>query len=498
MRKSKTAGLFTGVIAFIGLLFLPFESLSPQAQAVLAVAALMAIWWMTEAIPIAATALLPIVLFPILGVMDSRSVTLPYANHLVFLFLGGFLIAATIEKWNLHQRIALHTIRLIGTSPDRIILGFMIAVAILSMWISNTAASLMMVTIGLAVLKKITDNIHQDPTLDIDTRPTHFQFGIALMLAIAYGAAIGGIATPIGTPPNAILLGIIEHQFGQRIGFFQWMLFALPISITMLFIAWLYLTRFALKLEINVLPGGAETIKQELSELGKMSKQEKQILMVFLLVASLWICRGIFDFAIFNKINDASIAIAGALLLFILPADINKGTFLLDWKTASHIPWDILILFGGGLTLAQGFSDSGLTEALASQLTILQGMNLILILFISIILVVCVTEMASNTATATLFLPVMAAFSVAMLLHPYTLMTAIALGASFAFMLPVATPPNAIAFSSRYFTIGQMFKLGVGLDLLGIVVIIFFVYFYMPVIWGINIHELPANMQLVK
>jgi solute carrier family 13 (sodium-dependent dicarboxylate transporter), member 2/3/5 len=495
MIKNKKIGLVTGLLLFTVILLLPTpESLPIAAKHVLAVAALMATWWVMEAIPIPATALLPILLFPTLGVMSGTEVTQPYAHHLVYLFLGGFLIAVTIEKWNLHRRIALYTIELIGVTPKRIILGFMIASASLSMWISNTAATMMMVTIGLAVLKQVINEIETDPDSHIDTSPENFHFGIALMLGIAYAASIGGVATLIGTPPNAIMAGIVENHFGQSISFLNWMTFALPLSVTMLIITWYYLTHFAFPSEIDHLPGGKETIEREIQELGNMSRQEKTVLFVFGLVATLWITRGFIKIEAFKFVTDSTIAMAGALLLFILPSNLKEGEFLLDWKTACKIPWDILILFGGGFALAKGFTDSGLTQVIASQMSVLQGSNLLLIIAAVTAVVIILTEITSNTATASMFLPIIAALAVAMYIHPYTLMIAVALAASFAFMLPVATPPNAIAFSSHYFTIGQMAKTGIWLNLIGIVLISLFVKFYLPVIWGIDINTIPDTM----
>ena len=498
MIKNKNIGLITGLLLFTVILLLPTpESLPIAAKHVLAVAALMATWWVMEAIPIPATALLPIVLFPTLGVMSGAEVTRPYAHHLIYLFLGGFLIAVTIEKWNLHRRIALYTINLIGVTPKRIILGFMIASAALSMWISNTAATMMMVTIGLAVLKQVVAEIKADPELDIDTRPEHFHFGIALMLGIAYAATIGGVATLIGTPPNAILAGVVESHFGQSISFLDWMMFAFPLSVTMLIITWYYLTHFAFPGEIDYLPGGKETVEREIAELGKMSRQEKIVLFVFGLVATLWITRGFIKIDAFKYVTDSTIAMAGALLLFIIPANLKEKEFLLDWKTACKIPWDILILFGGGFALAKGFTDSGLTQVIASQLGVLQGSNLLLIIAAVIAVVIFLTEITSNTATASMFLPIIAAMAVAMHIHPYTLMIAVALAASFAFMLPVATPPNAIAFSSHYFTIRQMARTGIWLNLIGIILISLFVKFYLPIIWGIDINTTPDNMAIL-
>lgn len=493
----KTFGLCLGVTLFITILLLPVPaSMQTQAMGVLAVTALMASWWITEAIPIPATALVPIVLFPALGVMPASQVTLPYANHLIYLFLGGFLIAVTIERWNLHRRIALHTIQLVGVTPNRIILAFMLATAALSMWISNTAAAMMMLTIGLAVLKQIGARVDALPEPSTDVSSDQCRFGTSLMLGIGYAASLGGIATLIGTPPNAILAGVIEGQFGIEINFLNWLLFALPLALIMLFITWVYLTRIAFPCGIGGLPGGREMIRRQLIDLGPISRQERMVLAVFITVALLWMGRGLIGAERLPNIKDSTIAMGGALLLFILPANIKAGEFLLDWRTAVKIPWDILILFGGGFALAQGFSDSGLTHAIATQLRVLQGSHILLVIAAITTVVIFLTEITSNTATASLFLPVMGALAIAMQVHPLGLMIAATIAASFAFMLPVATPPNAIIFSSRYVTIQQMAKTGIWLNFIGIILISLFITLILPRVWGVDITHLP--MEIIK
>lgn len=471
-------GLLLGPLLFVFILLLPQPADMPEhSLQVAAVALLMATYWITEAIPIPATALMPIVLFPLMGVMPTSKVTLAYGNHLIFLFMGGFLIAVTIEKWQLHRRIALRTILLVGVSSKQIILGFMLATAFLSAWISNTATAMMMVTIGLAVVKQAQH--------DSASETEQSGFATALMLSIAYAASIGGVATLIGTPPNAILAGVIESNFGYSIGFAQWMLFGVPISLSMLILCWLYLTRIAFKSEFAELPGGKHSIQQKLADLGPMSLPEKKVLSIFSLVAAGWILRGLLDIEALSAVSDASIAIAGALLLFIIPAEKNFADPLLDWQTAKTIPWDIMILFGGGFALANGFSSSGLTEWLANQLVALQGMDLIVIIFMVVLLVIFLTEITSNTATASLMLPVMGAFAVAIQVSPLYLMVAVALAASFAFMLPVATPPNAIVFSSRKISIPQMARAGVWLNIIGSILITLYVIFYLPSVFDV-------------
>ncbi len=485
IKHRNVVGLLLGPLLFALLLLSPLpEGMTPQGLRVAAVAVLMAVWWVTEAIPIPATALLPIALFPVLGVLPGSEVTRAYGNHLIYLFLGGFLIAVTMQKWDLHHRIALYTIRLVGVTPQRIVLGFMLATAFLSMWISNTAATMMMVTIAMAVTGEMEhDHRHN---------PGEFWFGTVLMLGIGYAASIGGVATLIGTPPNAIFAGVMEKTYGISISFLDWMMFALPLSLVMLLIVWFYLARVLFTRADMRLPGSKEMIREHIARLGPMSRQEIIVAAVFCAVALLWILRGFFQPQALSMIKDSTIAITGALLLFLIPVDLKKREFLLDWKTAVTIPWDIIILFGGGFALAQGFSESGLTRWLAEQLTVLQGVNSVLIIVAVVLLVVFLTEVTSNTATASLLLPVMGALATAIDMNPLGLMVAAVVAASFAFMLPVATPPNAIVFSSRYISIAQMAAAGFRLNLIGVLVITGFVYLLLPYAWGIQLQGAVA------
>jgi len=486
LRQRGTIGLLLGPAVFLILLALPEPAgLSPQGMRVAAVAALMAIWWISEAIPVPATALLPVLLFPLLGVLDGSKVTRAYGHHLIYLFLGGFLIAVTMEKWNLHHRIALHTIRLVGITPNRIVLGFMLATACLSMWISNTATTMMMATIAAAVLREIDRDV-------LETSPDS-RFGSTLMLGICYAASIGGIATLIGTPPNAIFAGVVEKTYGISISFLDWMKFALPLSLVMLGIAWIYLTRVRLRGEAPQLAGGREFILGQIDRLGPMSRAEKSVAAVFTLVALLWIVRGFYQPVALGMVTDSTIAIAGALLLFLIPVNLSRREFLLDWKTAVTIPWDIIILFGGGFALASGFSESGLTTWLAGQLGVLQGANIVLVIAAVVLLVVFLTEVTSNTATASLLLPVMAALAAAINVHPFGLMVGTAIAASFAFMLPVATPPNAIVFGTRHVSMQQMAWSGLWLNLLAVVVVTGFICLLLPRVWNLDLRD-PAGL----
>jgi sodium-dependent dicarboxylate transporter 2/3/5 len=460
---------------------------------VAAVAALMAVFWMTEAIPIPATSLIPIFLYPLLGIMPGTQVTLSYANHLIYLYMGGFLIAVTMEKWNLHRRIALQTIRIIGITPDRIVLGFMVATGFLSMWISNTAASMMMVTIAMAVVTQVIREIQADDSLSIDTSIGQFNFAAALMLGIAYSASVGGVATLVGTPTNAVFAGIVESTFGITISLVEWMKVGFPLAVVMLFITWFLLVKVVFPSEIKHLPGGKEAIYREIQLLGKMTKEEKMVLTIFVSVATLWILRGFIKIDALSMVADSTIAIGGAVLLFILPSDIKKREFLLDWDTAVKIPWDILLLFGGGFALATGFSDTGLTNFMATRLTILEGTSIFLIIPVIAAMIIFLTELTSNTATNSIMLPIMAALAGAMSLHPFGLMITTTLAASFAFMLPVATPPNAIVFGSRFIKIDQMIKGGIWLNIIGIILISIVVLFLLPSVWDIDltVNNLP-------
>lgn len=450
--------------------------MSPAAWKVVAVASLMATWWITEAIPIAATALLPVALFPLLKVMSTKATTSSYANDIVFLFLGGFLIAMAMQKWHLHRRIALHIIKVVGVSPSRIILGFMLATAFLSMWVSNTATTMMMLPIAIAVVSKLTNNDSSG------ANGYTAYFGVALMLGIAYSASIGGVATLIGTPPNAILAGVVEHVYGHRISFAAWMAFGLPLSIVMLALAWFYLTRIAYQVKHQGVTGMKGVIEKELQQLGAMSRQEQLVALIFAMVAIAWIVRGLLEIKWLDDVSDASIAIVGALLLFIIPANIKKREFLLDWSSAVKLPWDILLLFGGGFALAHGVSESGLTEWIVQQMSILKGANVIIVILVITLAIIFLTEVTSNTATATLVLPLLGALATALDIAPMTLMVPAAIAASYAFMLPVATPPNAIVFSSRYVSIPQMARAGFYMNLVASLLITLFVVVFLPAI----------------
>ncbi len=480
----KTIVIFLGPLLFLALqLKEPPPSMPPAAWDVLCVTLWMALWWVSEAVPISVTALLPIVLFPLTGAMEIGATTAAYGDRFVFLYLGGFLLAIAIEKWGLHRRIALSIIKLIGTNLKLIILGFMVATAFLSMWISNTATSVMMLPIGAAIISQLLD----DPET---ARNENAIFGKALMLAIAYSASIGGIATLIGTPPNLVFAGIVEKLYGIEITFLQWIKLGLPISIVLLFLCWKYLTSFAFDLKGLKLPGGKDEITRLYSELGNISRQEKTVLTVFILTALGWITRSFLLQPILPFIDDTIIAITAGVVLFILPS--GKGNKrLLVWEDTVRVPWGIIILFGGGMALAKGFGETGLAVWIGEQLAGLENLPLILLILVLVAAVNFLTEVTSNLATTAMLLPILAPMAVAMNIHPYFLLVAATLAASCAFMLPVATPPNAVVFGSGHLKIKDMARAGIWMNVFSILFITLIIYFILPVLWNIKVERIP-------
>lgn len=485
-------GLAAGPLLFIlTMLFFNPEGLPPEAKAILASTLWIATWWITEAIPIPATSLLPIILFPLSGGLDIGETTSAYGNDTIFLFMGGFMIALTMEKWNLHKRIALTIISAIGTNTERIILGFMVATGFLSMWISNTATAMMMVPIGLAIIYQVSEALKDDDS--IDTSQGNFGFGKALMLGIAYSASLGGIATLIGTPPNTLLAGAVNEIYGIEISFAEWMLFGVPLAWIFIFVAWFYLIKIAYPLKLKELPGGSSVIKEQKRELGKASYEEKVVFTVFLLAAFAWITRSFLLVDFLPGLNDAMVGLIAAMILFAIPSKTRRGDNLLDWATAVKLPWGILLLFGGGLAIAAGFTQSGLSEWVGGQLIGLQGVNVLIIVLVVAAFVLFLTEITSNTATASMMFPIMASLAVALGIHPYALMVTAAVTASCAFMLPVATPPNAVVFGSGYLKIIDMARTGFILNVFGIIFVGLAVYYFLPIVWDIDLLTPPER-----
>ncbi|BBX19487.1 carboxylate transporter [Mycolicibacterium duvalii] len=478
--RRRWTGFAAGlVLAALVYLALPADLAHP-AKVTAAIAVLMGLWWMTEAIPIPATALLPLVVFPLL--VDDVSVSdvgAYYGSDIIFLFMGGFLIALAMQRWNLHRRIALLTVRAMGTGTTRVIAGFMLATAFLSMWVSNTATAVMMVPIGVSVLmlagtvsRPADTEESEEPGADaeeVKEQVKQSNFGTALMLGIAYAASVGSLATIIGTPPNTLLVGYLQDEHDITISFGRWMLLGLPLAAVLLVITWVLLAKVIFKPEVDELAGGKKLFNTELAKLGKPSSGERRVAVIFALAAISWISFPlIWDSP---PISDAGIAIAAGLLLFILPAGAKLGVRLLDWSTAVQLPWGVLLLFGGGLALSSQFSSSGLTEWIGIQAQSLQGMAVLLLVGLITAGVIFLTELTSNTATAATFLPVIGGVAVGIGQDPLLLTIPVALAATSAFMLPVATPPNAIVFGTGYVNIGSMVKGGIWLNLIAILLI---------------------------
>ncbi|WP_105567509.1 SLC13 family permease [Microbacterium halophytorum] len=477
-NTTRWLGFIGGFVLAAALWLAMPQDVPHDARLTAAIAGLMAVWWMTEAIPIPVTALVPLVAFPILadGTEEApvtvSSVGASYGADTIFLFMGGFMIALAMQRWNLHRRIALLVLAAMGDRTQALIGGFMIATGFLSMWISNTATAVLMLPIGLSVLTLVTEAMERDGVIEKGgglAAVVQTKFGAALMLAIAYSASIGSLGTLIGTPPNAFLNGYLEQEFGIDLGFGRWMLVGVPLALVMMVAAWFLIAKVLFKPEVARIPGGRAMIRAELAKLGPTSTGEKLVLVIFALAALSWILvPTLFDPA---PISDAGIALVAGVLLFILPAGAARGVRLLDWESAVKLPWGVLLLFGGGLALAGQFSSSGLTTWIGEVSAQLGTLPVILIVVILATAVIFLTEITSNTATAATFVPLVGGVAVGIGQDPLLLTIPVALAATCAFMLPVATPPNAVVFGSGYVTIGQMIKGGVWLNVIGIVLV---------------------------
>jgi solute carrier family 13 (sodium-dependent dicarboxylate transporter), member 2/3/5 len=479
-RRRSTTGLLLGPAVLAVALVLPAPGgMSVEAWRTAAVGLLMAIWWISEAIPIPATALVPIALFPLLGVAPVEAAASPYANPVIFLFLGGFLIAQAMQRWNLHRRIALAVISAVGTRPVPLIGGFMLAAAFLSMWVSNTATAVMMLPIGLSVVE-LALRREGEP----DREPGDSNFAVALMLGIAYACSIGGLATLIGTPPNALLAGFMAETYGVQIGFGEWMLVGVPLAAVGLPVTWLVLTRWVYPVRMTEIPGGREAIAREVLALGSLSRGERMVATVFVLTAAAWIFRPLLE-PLVPGLSDAGIAIVAAVVLFLLPVNLSAGEFVLNWEWARRLPWDVLILFGGGLSLAAAISRTGLAEWIGASLSGLDVLPVIGIVLVIATVIVFLTELTSNTATAAAFLPILASLAIGLGESPLLLAVPAALAASCAFMMPVATPPNAIVYGSSFVTIPQMARAGLVLN--GIFILLLSLGGYLLVIMALGV-----------
>ena len=487
-------GLFGGPVLLVAMLLWPApEGMEVAAWRTAAVGVLMAVWWVTEALPIAATALLPLVLFPLLGARPIDEAAPPYANPLIFLFMGGFMLALAMERWGLHRRIALGIIRAIGTRPRSIIAGFMVASAFLSMWVSNTATAMMMLPIGLSVVALVRGSEEEPgrtPQDEVRTSELGGNFAVVLMLAIAYACSVGGMGTLVGTPTNAFLVGFLDETYGLELAFANWLGLGVALLVLALPVIFVVLTRFVYPIRLRELPGGAGYIRSEWRALGPMSRGEVLIAIVFGLVAVLWVTRPLLD-GYLPGLSDPGIAMTGAVLLFALPVDLRRGVFVLDWDWARRLPWGVLILFGGGLSLAAAISDTGLAAWIGGRMDLLASWPPLLIVVAVVAVIIFLTELTSNTATAAAFVPILASVAVGIGQDPLLLVVPATLAASCAFMLPVATPPNAIVYGSSFVTVPQMARAGVVLNALFVLLVTLMAYLLLPIVMGVELGVVP-------
>ena len=478
MQAYKKRGFWVGLVAFFCILLTPNpESLSPIGWAVAAVTVLMAIWWATEAVPVAVTALLPLALFPMLHVTDFKTAALPYANPNIYLFMGGFILALGIESSGLHKRLALKMLIAVGNSGAKLVGGFMLVSASISMWVMNTSTTLMLLPIGLAVCSSVAETI---PNFSAKERKS---FEISLLLGIAYAASIGGMSTLVGTAPNIIFVGFIQETYGIEISFVDWMKLGVPLAILMLGASWYAITKIVYPVNFIASIETKLKLQNMLTDLGPLGRDEKKVLIIFSLAASAWMFRTLLDnFVPLSGLTDAGIAIFAALSFFFIPSE-NTKTDLLTWEQANKLPWGLLVLFGGGLSLAASIGSSGLGSWIGQGLTILGNVPPIVLILAVATLIIFLTEITSNVATTSTFLPVVGAVAVAIGVVPVALTIPVVLAASCAFMLPVATPPNAIVFGSGKITIPDMIRAGFALNIIGVFLVTIFAFYLAPMIF---------------
>lgn len=474
-RRKITIGLLGGpAVAAILLISGTPNAMPDEAWRVVALTAWMAIWWILEPVPMPITALLPIALLPLLGVVDVNAAAAPYANPLIFLFLGGFMLAEAIQRWNLHRRIALAVLTVAGKRPDHLVAGFMGATALLSMWVSNTATAALMVPIGLSVLTLLERD---------EGAADQRSLQLCLLLGIALAANIGGMGTLIGTPPNALLAGFVADNYGIEIGFAQWMLVGVPPAAALLLIGWWLLTRWIYPVSRSPLDGISAVLSQQAEDLGKMTRPEQRVAAVFALVALSWMGRPILENMTGLTLSDGGIAVIGALLLFVIPARWGQRQFLMDWKSAQNLPWSVLLLVGGGLSLGSAIESSGLAEVVASMMAVFASWPTWAMIFMVVVIVMLMSHVTSNTATAAAIIPLAAALTVSMAQSPLLLTVPVAMAASCAFMLPVATPPNAVVFGSGKIQVSDMLRAGAVMSGVAVMVICMAVFgLAMPVL----------------
>ena len=473
---SRRFNIILGPSLFFIFYFLihPFDGMNSESHAIFCSVLWIATWWITEAIPIPVTSLLPLVLFPLTGGLDLKLTASSYGDKIIYFYMAGFFLAIAMEKWNLHKRIALNIINVVGYNKKSMVLGFMIATAFLSMWLSNTSTSIMMLPIGIAIVSQVS----------LKNNILNSNFGKVLMLGIAYSASIGGFATIYGTPPNLILLSNIEEYFNLSIDFFSWFIMAFPLSCILLFICWYYLVNFSFDLS-SLSNVSKKTISSQIKELGKIKYEEKGVLLIFIVfILGLLFKQFISEFI--PQIDDTIIAISIAIFLFLIKSSDGENN-LIEWSDGVKLPWGIILLFGGGLSIATAMKSSGLALWIGELAYNIDSLDLILIVLIIVVIVNFLTEITSNLATVSMLLPILASISISLGIHPYIIMVSATIAASCAFMLPVATPPNAVVFGSGYLKMTDMVKTGLVMNVISIVIVSLYVYFVLPMLWNIDI-----------
>lgn len=474
--NAKKIGLLLGPLLFLGVFCLPFDLISERADVVLGVAVWMVIWWITEAVHIAVTALVPLMTFPLLNVAPMEEVSSSYGSPIIFLFFGGFILALALEKVNLHKRIALSIVRVTGTTPSRVVLGFMLATAFMSMWISNTASTVVMLSIAISVIKLLISD--EDGFAKGDKN-----FALSLMLGIAFSANAGGIATIIGTPPNSVLIALLENQYQIQISFLHWMMIGLPFSILMVTISYLVLVKLMFPCKDILFKESAMVISDELKKLGKVSREEKRVMLIFLITVFLWITRSLINevFPVL-KLNDTIISIGAAIALFAIPLSFKKQMFILNWDDTKKLSWGILLLFGGGLALASGMKETGLVDVI-TQAIAQSNFSTTMVVLLLIVLMIFMTELMSNVALVAVLAPVVAGIAIGLDIPILNLLIPVTIASSCAFMLPMATPPNAIVFASGHVKVSQMVRAGILLNVIAAVLLLLYYLFIIPAVF---------------
>lgn len=485
----RKVGLWLGAAVFVAIEALPApEGLSAAGWHCAAVALLVAVWWVSEAIPLSATALLPVALFPVLGVLPLDETAAPYAHRVVLLLLGGFIIALAMQRWGLHRRIALLIVSQVGSRPENIVGGFMLACGLTSMWVFNTTTTIMMLPIALSVIDLLRDGAPRRPGDEAARR----NFATALMIGVAYAATIGGSGTLIGTAPNVVLAGFMSETYGYEVGFAQWMAVGVPMVAIMLPAAWLVLTRVAFPMRMPPIEGHAGLIRAQLAEMGPMSRGERIVALAVGAAAFLWVFRPLLaDLLPGLALNDTSIAMAVAVALFVVPVEPRKGVFAMSGEWAAKIPWGVVVLFGGGLALAAGIKSSGLADWIGDSTSGVAALPTLAVILVIVTLIIFLTELTSNTATTSTFLPIVAGIAVGIGENPFLLVFPTVLAANCAFMMPVATPPNAVVFASGHITVPQLIRGGIWVNLVGIAASTLVAYTAVRLAFGVEAGVLP-------